>query len=505
MKKLGAILLAVALVVGLSIPMAIPAAAHVEGDPQVETLYAGQDIDVGTVSVWNDDTTLYVTYEITEPPWVITETHLYVGKNVPFTTAPGQFPYDDDDADSVTDTEVTYVIPLGDIDSYSPQLNRKGNPTGKMVADDNAGVEPCDDIVIAAHAVVNMIEEGYTVTDCLVSGAGTDNVLYLAEGAPGYPVGYPGPYLGTSIPSVLAWTHSAWGPYGVAGAQWIDSSNPTSNTDNNTWRLFTRSFSFPNNATNISGTLTMNCDNAEEVYLNGTFVGLDTYAPATKIYGDPPPPSGNAHGWNSVESWDVSSILNAGNNDLWTMTRNYAWGGGPYANPTGLIYGLCYEYDIPDTVIATETAWGDGEDFEHPNWAMYFEYTVQGCRLVDTVHVPSDGSTVSSSVSLETGKPYSFKASGTFTYNNAGDWADAEWYLKNSVIVKGDTEGSQPYVLDISVDGYSINRDWGDYSAEHIYYLQFTGTGSSADFSIYDSYYPDNSGSLTVEIYECCE
>ena len=110
------------------------------------------------------------------------------------------------------------------------------------------------------------------------------------------------------------------------------------------------------------------------------------------------------------------------------------------------------------------------------------------------------------SVTLVSGQEYRLEASRTFTYSGAAGndtyWADAEWYLKNGVIVKGDTEGSQPYVLDISIDGFSINTDWGDYSADHIYSQPFTGTGSSICFSIYDSVYSDNSGFLTVKIYE---
>ena len=123
--------------------------------------------------------------------------------------------------------------------------------------------------------------------------------------------------------------------------------------------------------------------------------------------------------------------------------------------------------------------------------------------FVETITVPSDGSSVSSACSLESGATYLLEASGTFTYNSAGDWADAEWYLKNGVVVKGDTEGSKPYVLDISIDGYLINRDWGDYNALHVYTMLLDGTGSKIDFSIYDSYSGDNLGSLTVDIYKC--
>ena len=377
MKKLGAILLALVLAVALAIPMTTPVVAHTESDPQVQTLYAGQDIDVGTDCVWNDGTNLYVTYEINEPPWIITETHLYVGQNEPPTTAPGQFPYSDEDAASITDTMVTYEIPLTEIDAYSMQLNKKGKPTGVMVADGSPPADCWDTIHIAAHAVVEKVD---TFNECLVSGAGSDDVLYLEEDElnPGYPEGYTADYQtysGTVTPSVLAWTHSAWAPYGVTGAEWISSSYYTENTDYNTWRLFTRGFDLPTDATNISGTLTMNSDNAEDVYLNGTNIGDGSpaivYGPSVK---DVFPPSGVQHGWNTVEGpWDVSSELIAGTNELWTMTRNYAWSGGPTANPTGLIYKLCYSYDI----VTTETAWGDGSDLPTANWAMSFEYEIQ--------------------------------------------------------------------------------------------------------------------------------
>jgi|GEM_PF-6025324 len=57
----------------------------VQADSHVRTLYAGQDIPVGTVSVENDDDYLYVTYEIDDAyyedgeGWAIYETHVHVG------------------------------------------------------------------------------------------------------------------------------------------------------------------------------------------------------------------------------------------------------------------------------------------------------------------------------------------------------------------------------------------------------------------------------------------
>jgi len=117
------------------------------GDPpDVLTLYASQNIDVGTVSVWNDGINLTVTYNTTDG-WVMTETHLaVVADPEDFLTTKkgnpkvGHFPYqcyyDEDafpalwkfhitedgnelavctaeDKEDATLTEITYIIPFG--------------------------------------------------------------------------------------------------------------------------------------------------------------------------------------------------------------------------------------------------------------------------------------------------------------------------------------------------------------------------------------------------------
>jgi len=79
---------------------------------------------VGYLTVDYDGSTATVTYNITYPGYKMTETHLYVGsypwpkKNGDYTVAPGQYPYDNDDATLVTDTIVSYVITLGGGDIY---------------------------------------------------------------------------------------------------------------------------------------------------------------------------------------------------------------------------------------------------------------------------------------------------------------------------------------------------------------------------------------------------
>jgi hypothetical protein len=69
------------------------------GNPDVYQLYAGQDIDVGEIQVWNDDQNLYVKYVVDATDWCLTETHLAVAyslDDIPQKNGnpiPGQFPY----------------------------------------------------------------------------------------------------------------------------------------------------------------------------------------------------------------------------------------------------------------------------------------------------------------------------------------------------------------------------------------------------------------------------
>jgi hypothetical protein len=121
-------------------------------------LYAGQDIPVGTVNVWNDLGILYVRY-VVDDPWEMTGSHLYVGKTDPFDfpSTPGQLPYSPGMEKSPSpnalydDTTMTYTIPLAEI--YSYVFVGKGQGKGLNAVGD-PGVEPCDEIYISAQAEV---------------------------------------------------------------------------------------------------------------------------------------------------------------------------------------------------------------------------------------------------------------------------------------------------------------------------------------------------------------
>ena len=107
----------------------------------VKTLFAGQTIDVGTVTYGiDDDANFYVTYE-TSGNWVMLETHMFVGtwedlpKNKPGNPKIGHFPYSTDHGSGVT--SVTYTVPL-------------------------SSLPPCEDpgFIVATHAAVKNLSNG---------------------------------------------------------------------------------------------------------------------------------------------------------------------------------------------------------------------------------------------------------------------------------------------------------------------------------------------------------
>lgn len=147
MKKSLSALLVVALLAGLfgvAFPAASAEAATYCGTPAVATLFAGQTIDAGTVTVSNDDNNLYVTFT-TADGWLLSQTHLHVADSlasIPQTKTGnpkiGNFAYQATHNPYVT--TFTYTI-----------------AKGALSLDANSSV------VIAAHAVVVKVDESGNV------------------------------------------------------------------------------------------------------------------------------------------------------------------------------------------------------------------------------------------------------------------------------------------------------------------------------------------------------
>jgi hypothetical protein len=83
----------------------------------VTTLWAGQHIDAGVVRVWNDETNLYVEYDLAAGHTML-ESQVYVGLVPPAGYNPGGFPYKTDHDPAVS--YYKYTIPLSDLGDPSP-------------------------------------------------------------------------------------------------------------------------------------------------------------------------------------------------------------------------------------------------------------------------------------------------------------------------------------------------------------------------------------------------
>jgi hypothetical protein len=414
-KKVLAITLATMLLT-LGLVFAAPAGAHIESSPFPTDLLAGQNMDVGDVEVWNDGDNLHVTYKITDPDWVITETHLYVGKTgspttPPPTTAPGQFPYDDDDADSVTDTMVTYVIPLNQICGYKMQLNRKGKPTGVMIVDTGTqpGVVPCEDVCIAAHAVVEkcVVESFEFVPELTWERSSEVGVAVY----PGYGAQWTEEQ-GFAIaldPETIVWDGGTIGQYftgystrsDIGWASWVCTQNPAGKSLTGTdLRRFQANFDIPVGYSVTGGTLgSVNPGYEDVIPMNDNiyiFVneGLTFWGGTISLAGlDParthflgmerrPTEPQDKAAFPETDGWhmdgaipEISSGLFVEGGNVLDVFAEELWTGGG-------MHELGLTLQVEQTTCETETAWAGGTVIRpDKNWAMYFPYHVQGPRV----------------------------------------------------------------------------------------------------------------------------
>ena len=127
---------------------------------------------------------------------------------------------------------------------------------------------------------------------------------------------------------------------------------------------------------------------------------------------------------------------------------------------------------------------------------------------VETVSVPVNGSTVPSTLSLTSGTVYKIRVSGTAHVGVQGDsTGDAEYAdfsnVPTSVINScGDSTTTVDLGLGVNdaQNDSSKSPNWGAFSGNHTYTVDFTGTGAPVSFTYHDCDYSDNSGTLMVEI-----
>lgn len=124
--------------------------------------------------------------------------------------------------------------------------------------------------------------------------------------------------------------------------------------------------------------------------------------------------------------------------------------------------------------------------------------------LMESLDVYANDTNGIDSSTLYDGLNYRFEVSGTAFAGDTIDF-DAQYSITNRIsgdIWTDSVSGYESYgtgLLDLFVNGNDVQ--WGAYNDAHEYSMNFMGDGSSVNFMINDTYYPNNTGFLTVDIY----
>ncbi|MBW6469058.1 MAG: hypothetical protein K0B85_07885 [Coriobacteriia bacterium] len=462
------------------------------GDWESYPLYAGQDWLVGEVLVNNCEDKVCVQYvlddEVVADDFGITEVHLAIGSDfsdIPQTKKgnpiPGQFEVNESFDSGVPNTSVYCFEYEG---------------------------APGEELIIAAHAVVARDAQTQTVTHelCVFSGVDTE---MEGEGD-------------IFVPAVHTWVHPNWNPSLTEplddAAKWIWSSYEVEDPRNGGLVDFFDEFEVVGTPT--GATLKIAADNAFAVSVNGNPIAEVNLAGDwrdTSTFGLAYVPDPSPAAWSIVHTYtfDLDEFIGKEFNQLEVTAVNAAYNtDSPRANPGGVRYELCItsEEEVVGREAASETAWGGTERMvSKGNWATYMEYTIKDCEpaepvLVDTVQVFAKGAE-HQSIALAAGKSYLLEASGTYRFANWGEYgiADAAWNHRRAANAPGGVAGwyqQESTWLQVWVDGAAVDWDPDEFNSEHIYTVEVTGADSPVVFKIMDDYYADNSGFITVDIYE---
>ncbi len=164
--------------------------------------------------------------------------------------------------------------------------------------------------------------------------------------------------------AVLAWEYnndidpSVWDTsldydFSISGADWIWESNRPVDPAGGDVVTFQNTVTIPAGAINIVGNIHITCDNGYELTLNSTFVGWAQLGAGWKA-SNLTKPFVNTNNWQTVESYDISSLLVPGANTFIIDCANEYMGtldgqatGTQDNNPAGLIFEIEISYCVP--------------------------------------------------------------------------------------------------------------------------------------------------------------
>jgi hypothetical protein len=336
------------------------ASAHTEDDPSVTELMAGQHVDVGDVSVWNDGEYLYVKYVIDadltpdDPsddgvPTLITETHLQVATSLDGipqkkdNPIPGHFDYSTELDPGVT--EYTYEIPL----TW------------------DAGTE----LYIAAHAVVQKLG-GLEGLELALPGSVTMKVKYPTTGGPSY-----FPETTVTGGTILDGVYEGW----CADTDNViyQNTNYTANVYSSYEDLPAGLIEYPENLDLVNWIINQGFVGQPSPGCSGSYTYGDVQRAIWALIEDNQSTSGLGP-WSPCRVNEILAAADAsgegfqpGCDQVVAVILVPVTGGAVQivaAQATFIEVGVpCYTID--------ETAWGAGIEFPGKNWATYFTYLVQ--------------------------------------------------------------------------------------------------------------------------------
>jgi hypothetical protein len=145
-----------------------------------------------------------------------------------------------------------------------------------------------------------------------------------------------------------------------------------------------------------------------------------------------------------------------------------------------------------------------------PRGAIAETIPIPGYTLVETIIVPSDCVTsVVSVTTLADGVTYKLKASGTVVIGGPSpETADAEYltFGPSDFCIFGGAEACDYGIaINDSVVGGEKFPFWGIFNPDHEYTIDFVGLDAPISLNFHDDFCSDNSGSLTVEIFQPAE
>ena len=324
------------------------ATVYTEADPYVVNLLTGQGIDIGDVSVWNDGDYLYVKYVATDG-WYLAETHLQV-------------------SDSLTGIPQTIEgSPIPERFDYVMEHDLGSPATEYIYPIDVRGFKVTKLYLAAQANVVNI-----TAGDMCVFSDDTMTFTGITSGKSGSAVKL------SSLPP--EWITEVKHPFLEKKARWIWESEPVVHPVEGDIVDFYKTFTIPGlYPIEINNTkFFVTADNGYELYVNDNYVGRAQLEDGWRT-SDLTEAYVHADGWQSPETYTVSTYLKCGSNTYRFATANAHMSDGTAdTSHAGLIFGSKILYTC---VSKEETAWGDGFEFPVKNRTTYFEFnlpTLQG-------------------------------------------------------------------------------------------------------------------------------